>query len=662
MSGSTIPHPVDRTRASGRVRSGFTLFEVAISLVLVSIGVISVMMVYPMGIKTQLLARYQLYASAKAEEMVESFNASHNANPAIDAEGIGPWDVPVAYRSQAWDLESRIATHRFGLIPLPMDIARRLDSDADEIQGILAQGGYLYYSQPMATSNTEEQGMRIAPPNETQKMVIAVTGFAQHNAIGIFPWKAWPYLMPYPSAPMQGLHYHKAHNNGALSEFLPTNAPTFNFGGESYCWEATSPTGTPIPGADSDIRGIFDAYKAYNYDNAPTEALAIAYLQSALKYCALKGLSAATFYEPNPIPTIVPTFEPGTLDASGDDYQHTAWKQVQAMRFLSHAATCMTRWKSLTELGGQPSASGSGVAIGASMSGSPAINLTHDLITYYHERCMNLIMRYAASFPYDWGAPRPLQRSQMMDFPLIEFDLFQPPLTGTHFENYFGIGTVAAAQWKPIPARPIHNLGVSYQYPVPTLPHTSATPSKFLPDGSVMGTADYTNFWGDLARSTLTKEFKPAERCRQIVFWAVDWQSYEDCETAPGAPVDASKYPLPGPLRNRDFAGRMNRVDFRDEQLYTFRNPEKVLSFMVDVSTRATGSDVSSIIGSNRMGDQWDRGDGLENRKRFSGLYGADRNFNRVLDRGSVPRSVRLRATTVARFNFYDPRLPMTIR
>src|SRR5260221_2019677 len=50
------------------------------------------------------------------------------------------------------------------------------------------------------------------------------------------------------------------------------------------------------------------------------------------------------------------------------------------------------------------------------------------------------------------------------------------------------------------------------------------------------------NVWGDPAHATLTAPFAPAERCRQIVFWAVDWQSYEDFETAPSAPVDASKY------------------------------------------------------------------------------------------------------------------------
>jgi hypothetical protein len=458
--------------------------------------------------------------------------------------------------------------------------------------------------------------------------------------------------MPYPSPPLHGLHWH--------NDWLPASAPKFNFNGQSYCWEATSPTGSPIPGADSDIRPIFAAYKAYNYDNPPSESLAVAYLQAALKYAEQKGLPR-DFYAPTTIPAIVPTFIDGTLDASGDDHQHVAWKQVQAMRYLAHAATCLTRWKSLADLGRQPSAMGSGFPIPSNGSGSPAINLTHDLIVYYQERSMNLIMRYAASFPYDWAAPRPLQRVQMMDFPLIEFDLFQKPQIGTLFDTDVGRGTIQAAQWKPIPSRPIHNVGVSYQLPSPTLPYLTTSPTYTLPDGSEYGSARYQAFWGDLTRASLTKPFKAAERCRQMVFWAVDWQAYEDCETAPGAPVDASKYPITSGVR-LSFTNRMNAVDFRDEQLYSFRNPEKVLSFMRDVSGEPTGFDVSSVIGYNRMGDQWDKGTGLENRKRFSGLYGADRNFNRRLDRGQVPKSVRLRATTVARFNFYDPRLPMTIR
>jgi hypothetical protein len=43
-------------------------------------------------------------------------------------------------------------------MPLPLALAQRLDSDNDEIQQVLSQGGYIYYSQPMATTETEEQG------------------------------------------------------------------------------------------------------------------------------------------------------------------------------------------------------------------------------------------------------------------------------------------------------------------------------------------------------------------------------------------------------------------------------------------------------------------------------------------------------------------------
>ena len=46
----------------------------------------------------------------------------------------------------------------------------------------------------------------------------------------------------------------------------------------------------------------------------------------------------------------------------------------------------------------------------------------------------------------------------------------------------------------------------------------------------------------------------------------------------------------------------------------------------------------------------------------ISGIFGADRNGNGRLDRGPVPRSVRLRAVMVARFNYYDMRVPCQIK
>jgi hypothetical protein len=44
------------------------------------------------------------------------------------------------------------------------------------------------------------------------------------------------------------------------------------------------------------------------------------------------------------------------------------------------------------------------------------------------------------------------------------------------------------------------------------------------------------------------------------------------------------------------------------------------------------------------------------------GKWGADRNANQQLDRGQAPRSARMRAVTVARFNYYDLRVPAVIR
>nr|MDA3961349.1 hypothetical protein [Planctomycetota bacterium] len=46
----------------------------------------------------------------------------------------------------------------------------------------------------------------------------------------------------------------------------------------------------------------------------------------------------------------------------------------------------------------------------------------------------------------------------------------------------------------------------------------------------------------------------------------------------------------------------------------------------------------------------------------FSGMYGADRNANHLLDRGPVPASARMKAIEVARFTIYDPRLNLVTR
>jgi hypothetical protein len=112
-------------------------------------------------------------------------------------------------------------------------------------------------------------------------------------------------------------------------------------------------------------------------------------------------------------------------------------------------------------------------------------------------------------------------------------------------------------------------------------------------------------------------------------------------------------------------------VQFRDEQQWAFRNPEKCELFIQSMlnsptglvtGTAATGSgsgggNINLEIQNNPWSQAPDAGPSQQAESVFSGLYGADRNYNLKLDRGPVPPSVRLRAVTVARFNFYDPRI-----
>ncbi|MBA3845031.1 MAG: hypothetical protein H0X45_00155 [Planctomycetes bacterium] len=627
---------------------GFTLFEVAISLALVALGVTSVLMLFPLGIRTQQLARFQLLAVAKAQEMVECFAAGSNLNPAIDTEAGAAWDVAVGHRSLSNDLEIRLATHNYGIAPVPLDIARRLDSDGDEIATILASGGYLYYSQPMATTSFFQSSLGAFQPSETQRLVFAVDGYAQANAMHSFPWKAWPYYIPYPSPPIHGTH---------RDEFLPTGAIRYVARGytesdaPSYCYETCNDPADPT---FSEMAKVFDhveagatyGYKPYAYDPGafPGNAAdcspdgAMRYFQAALWYAArigtLNGWST-DFHDP----ADATQFRRAFIDEAN------AYREVHAMRFLAHAATCLTRWWMHAELQSPglpiPPVTISGIT-------SPAMAMTHGKIVYFHESAMNLVMRYASSFPYDFGAPRPHQRATMMDHPLIEWDLFAQPASGTLFGS-----AIAAQQWQPLPASPITHIGRSYQLPDRDIP------AAIFSDG--LGSASPSG-----GRFSLTAPFQPAERCRQLLFWAVDWQAYEDAETAPGAPLDASKYPIAGPVHENGnpttVERRMDWFDFASSQLYAFRNPEKVMSFIDDVSWRPTGDDIGALRHGEDFATSRDRGVTPSAVRIMSALHGADRNFNGRLDRGPLAKATRLRAQSVGRFNFYDPRLTLVIR
>ena len=106
------------------------------------------------------------------------------------------------------------------------------------------------------------------------------------------------------------------------------------------------------------------------------------------------------------------------------------------------------------------------------------------------------------------------------------------------------------------------------------------------------------------------------------------------------------------------YDNRLNIGLGTEDALY-LRNPERNLLFNQDVSALATGT---NLLTANALLANAGSDSGGGNRKVLLGGYGADRNHNYLLDRGPLPRSVRQRAQLIGRFQFYDPRIPVTLR
>lgn len=114
--------------------------------------------------------------------------------------------------------------------------------------------------------------------------------------------------------------------------------------------------------------------------------------------------------------------------------------------------------------------------------------------------------------------------------------------------------------------------------------------------------------------NSLYMPFAPAERCRQIVFWSVPWKDYEDAETLEPAPEDIGLWNTnPG---SDGGVERFWKSKSGREHEFAVRLPHP-----------------------SGTGHYWDR------------------NWNQKLDRGTIPKAVRMRAQTVARFSFYDKRI-----
>ncbi|MBA3848213.1 MAG: type II secretion system protein, partial [Planctomycetes bacterium] len=197
---------------------GTTLVELAISLAIVAIAVLSVALTFPIGVRAQQTARFRLYAAAKALELVDTFaNAEHHfISTQVEAAKL----ATNTFMAHPVDFEHMMNAGGFGLFPLPPALARRLDSDDGEIAAILDEGGMVFYATPephrtgfesrdaAKTGGSTIAGLTAGPARlapEAQKLIFGVSGYAQQNALPNHPCLAWPYndFHPSPAQPWE---------------------------------------------------------------------------------------------------------------------------------------------------------------------------------------------------------------------------------------------------------------------------------------------------------------------------------------------------------------------------------------------------------------------------------------------------------------------------
>ncbi|HYE04888.1 MAG TPA: hypothetical protein VEL07_05125 [Planctomycetota bacterium] len=200
-------------------RRGFTLFEVATSLLLVTVTVLATLTLLPVGAQAQQMSRYQLYAAAKANELIDAFSQS-----GLDLRGFSSsrWELPfVTYMDEAtpsgdalqrriiygsvgqYDLERVVVNAGNGNFVVPTEIARRLDSPGDRLRAVLDQGGAIYASEPYGARGFSHgetySGAKRGTVPELQRLVWAVTSPAQLNALPAHPMAPVPReLWPFP--------------------------------------------------------------------------------------------------------------------------------------------------------------------------------------------------------------------------------------------------------------------------------------------------------------------------------------------------------------------------------------------------------------------------------------------------------------------------------
>jgi Tfp pilus assembly protein PilV len=564
---------------SSSIRCGFTLFEVAISLALVAFGVVSVMVLLPQGIKSQQLARFQIHAAVMMQNLsrMMACPAQQHFNLQVEAEKLT--DNLYLNRAIA-NLENIADGSSLGLAPLPLEICQRIDSPNDEVRRILEGGGRIYYNLPGG------------PP---QALVMGFVGLAQQNALPNHPCVAWPYWDQHPCAPSA---WEQA--NWQLNPSWP---------GRTQLAALYAVLNSATTCAASSI--TMAKWTAYRLAAQDLMQAVVAEAGSGLSTTATPGGPVL-----NP-PTALPASGWDTRPATEQRNIYPRPYVVWAASHLAHAA-----------------ALGTGTVAGRA-GGPTAVEVQYARDTF--ESCRQWVMRMRDD-PYDWGAARQTAQQTAWDFPLVQHDLFEsgafpayedPTSDPTPLASG---GTRKDRAWRVVTPRPV----VDYGQARGMYGSWPGGAQRFLPPNKPNIDAS----WGDPAHFHLTRRFDPSERMRQVVFWAVDWQSYEDFETLPAPRHDAS-------MGFKDSYGTNVSADWWGVNL-----PERGLYWTDAARTRRAGS----VRGANGTNQTYDAFCDTSDYKAgyFMGVYGADRNGNGRLDRGALPAAARVRATLVARFTIYD--------
>ncbi|MBA3684150.1 MAG: hypothetical protein H0W72_02800 [Planctomycetes bacterium] len=237
------------------------------------------------------------------------------------------------------------------------------------------------------------------------------------------------------------------------------------------------------------------------------------------------------------------------------------------------------------------------------------------------------------SQPYDLCSSRNYTMSTMLDSILLQYDL-----TAALRDPSGATAPVALMHaWNTLSSRPINGVHANTHW-----------------NGIDPGLRSGTTGWN------LTKPFAPSERCRDLVVWAVDWQSYEDFESVPGTPMDSAMLPrLPKVNIGNVWAGGSPGVA---SSFYAQENMHPEFSNAWFDASRTSTVNAQNLANGGAF--YQNHGQGASNNSIASYLvrHGADRNANGVYDRGTTRNSVRLRASLITRFLAYDPRLHLQLR